>query len=216
MTMRVIGLDLTSSPEKATAFAVLTKEMDIAAEGFVTGDEKLIALAEEHRPALVAIDAPLSLPLGLCCLEESCTCHPVSSRKGRQCERELSALGIGCYYTTKRSIIKGMVYRAIALKEKLEGRGFAVIEVYPYASRVRLFGKLPRKTTVAGRRALQESLRRLIPDIPSPQESLLSHDALDALLAAYTGILYINDQTEALGDPAEGLLHIPISGCRMD
>ena len=214
--MRIIGLDLTGSPEKGTAFAVLTKEMDIVAKGFVTSDEEIIALAAEQRAALVAIDAPLGLPLGLCCLEESCACRPISSRKGRKCERELSALGIGCYYTTKRSIIKGMVYRAIALKGKLEGRGFTVIEVYPYASRVRLFGKLPRKTTAAGRRVLQERLRRLIPAIPSPQESLLYHDTLDALLAAYTGALYIKGQTEALGDPAEGLLHIPLSGCRTD
>jgi predicted nuclease with RNAse H fold len=213
--MRIIGLDLTTSPEKATAFAILTTEMDIVAEGLVTGDEETIALAEEHRPALLAIDAPLSLPLGLCCLEESCACRSVSPGKGRQCERELSALGIGCYYTTKRSIIKGMVYRAIALKEKMEERGFAVIEIYPYASRRRLFGKLPSKKTVDGRRALQEELRHLIPAIPSPQESLLSHDALDALLAAYTGVLYIKSQTEALGDPAEGLLHIPLSGCRL-
>ena len=94
MTTWVIGLDLTSSPEKATAFAVLTKEMDIVAEGLVTDDEEIIALAEEQRPALVAIDAPLGLPLGLCCLEESCPCRPVSPRKGRQCERELSALCI--------------------------------------------------------------------------------------------------------------------------
>lgn len=216
MIMRVVGLDLATSPEKGTAYAVLTKELDIVAEGFVTSDEEIIALVEEQHPALVAIDAPLGLPLGLCCLEESCPCRPVSSRKGRQCERELSALGIGCYYTTKRSIIKGMVYQAIVLKEKLEERGFAVIEIYPYASRLRLFGKLPRKTTVTGRRALQESLHHLIPAIPSPQESLLSHDALDALLAAYTGVLYIKGQTEALGDPVEGLLHIPLSGCCMD
>jgi predicted nuclease with RNAse H fold len=207
--MKVIGLDLTTSPEKAAAYAVLTQEMDIVAEGFVTANEELIALAEEHRPTLVAIDAPLSLPLGLCCLEESCPCRPASSRKGRRCERELSALGIGCYYTTKRSIIKGMVYRAIALKEKLGGKGFSVIEVYPYASRVRLFGKLPRKTTEAGRRGLQEGLHCFIPAIPLTQESLLSHDALDALLAAYTGVLYLKGQTRALGDPAEGLLHIP-------
>jgi predicted nuclease with RNAse H fold len=210
MTMRVIGLDLTASPEKATACAVLTTGMDIVAEGLVTGDEEIITLAETQRPALVAIDAPLNLPLGLCCLEESCACRPISSSKGRQCERELSALGIGCYYTTKRSIIKGMVYRAIALKERLEERGFAIIEVYPYASKVRLFGKLPRKTTVAGRQALQERLRHLILAIPSPQESLVSHDALDALLAAYTGVLCLKGQAEALGDPAEGLLHIPL------
>jgi predicted nuclease with RNAse H fold len=123
----------------------------------------------------------------------------------------LSALGIGCYYTTKRSIIKGMVYRGISLKTKLEKQGHTVVEIYPYASRLRLFGPLPRKTTVAGRRALQEGLQRLIPSVPSPQEDLLSHDALDALLAAYTDFLYNCGETDALGDPSEGLLHIPTS-----
>ena len=207
--MRALGLDLTTSSHKKTAYAVLDKEMVLLATGFVTDNEEIISLAEELRPTLVAIDAPLSLPLGLCCLEESCPCHPISAGSGRQCERELSALGIGCYYTTKRSIIKGMVYRAIALKDRLEGRGFEVIEVYPYASRVRLFGELPRKTTVAGRRTLQVKLRHLIPSLPAPKERLLSHDMLDALLAAYTGILYLDGQTQALGDPIEGLLHLP-------
>lgn len=207
--MKALGLDLTTSPYKKAAYAVLTKELELLATGFVAEDKEIIALAEELRPILVAIDAPLSLPLGLCCLEESCDCSPASPRKGRQCERELSALGIGCYYTTKRSIIKGMVYRAIALKERLEERGFKVIEVYPYASRKRLFGKLPRKTTIAGRRTLQIKLRHLIPSLPAPKEQLLSHDMLDALLAAYTGILYLEGRTQALGDPVEGLLHLP-------
>ena len=207
--MKVVGLDLTASSKRKTACVVLDERLRIAACEFLAEDGEIVAFVEEHRPALVAIDAPLGLPLGLCCLEETCSCRPASARKGRQCERELSALGIGCYYTTKRSIIKGMVYRAIALKKKLEGRGFAVIEVYPYATKVLLFGKLPPKTTVAGRRALQARLRRLIPAVPPPQEVLLSHDALDALLAAYTGVLCIQGQTEALGDPAEGLLHIP-------
>jgi predicted nuclease with RNAse H fold len=209
--MNFIGMDLTTSPRKKTACAVLDAEPRLQDRVLLGSDEEIAAFVEAHRPALVAIDAPLSLPLGLCCLEETCSCQPVSPRKGRQCERELSALGIGCYYTTKRSIIKGMVYRGISLKTKLEKQGHTVVEIYPYASRLRLFGPLPRKTTVAGRRALQEGLQRLIPSVPSPQEDLLSHDALDALLAAYTDFLYNCGETDALGDPSEGLLHIPTS-----
>ena len=207
--MNFIGLDLTTSSKKKTACAILDAEPRLQDQVLLGGDEEIVAFVEAHRPALVAIDAPLSLPLGLCCLEETCSCQPVSPHKGRQCERELSTLGIGCYYTTKRSIIKGMVYRGIRLKAGLEKQGHTVIEIYPYASKVRLFGPLPRKTTVAGRRALQALLQHLIPSVPSPQENLLSHDALDALLAAYTGFLYYCGSTEALGDPSEGLLHIP-------
>jgi predicted nuclease with RNAse H fold len=207
--MNFIGLDLTASPRKETACAVLDAGLHLRGQVLLGGDEEIVAFAGGYRPALIAIDAPLSLPAGLCCLEETCSCRPVSVRKGRRCERELSALGIGCYYTTKRSIIKGMVYRGIRLKADLEGRGYTVIEIYPHASKLRLFGSLPRKTTVAGRRALQEGLRRLIFSVPSSQETLLSHDSLDALLAAYTGFLYACGETKALGDPAEGLLHIP-------
>jgi len=208
--MNFIGIDLTTLPRKKTAGAVLDADLRLQDRASLGSDEDIVAFVEAHRPALVAIDAPLSLPLGLCCLEGTCSCQPVSPHKGRQCERELSTLGIGCYYTTKRSIIKGMVYRGISLKAELERRGHTVIEIYPYASKVRLFGPLPKKTTVAGRRALQALLQHLIPSVPSPQENLLSHDALDALLAAYTGFLYDYGRTEALGDPSEGLLHIPI------
>jgi predicted nuclease with RNAse H fold len=207
--MNFVGIDLTTSPKKKTACAVLDAELRLQDQVLLGGDEEIMAFIEAHRPALVAMDAPLNLPLGLCCLEETCSCQPVSPHKGRQCERELSALGIGCYYTTKRSIIKGMVYRGIRLKAELEKQGHAVIEIYPYASKRRLFGSLPKKTTVAGRRSLQKVLQRFIPSVSSPQEDLLSHDALDALLAAYTGFLYDCDRTEALGDPSEGLLHIP-------
>lgn len=209
--MNFIGMDLTTSPRKKTACAVLDADLHLRDQALLGSDEEIAALARAYQPALIAIDAPLSLPLGLCCLEETCSCQAVSPRKGRQCERELSTLGIGCYYTTKRSIIKGMVYRGIRLKADLERRGRTVIEIYPYASRLRLFGPLPRKTTVAGRGALQKGLQRLISSVPSPQETLLSHDALDALLAAYTGFLYGCGETEALGDPSEGLLYIPTS-----
>jgi len=207
--MNFIGIDLTTSPKKETTCAILDAELCLRDWASLGSNEEIVAFVEAHRPALVAIDAPLSLPLGLCCLEETCVCQPVSPGKGRQCERELSAWGIGCYYTTKRSIIRGMVYRGIRLKTELQRRGFTVIEVYPYASRVRLFGPLPRKTTVAGRWALQALLQRLIPAVPSPHEDLLPHDALDALLAAYTGFLYNWGETETLGDPSEGLLYIP-------
>jgi len=115
---------------------------------------------------LVAIDAPLSLPNGLCCLEESCSCQPRARVKGRSCERELARLGIPCYFTTKKSIIKAMVYRGIRLRTELEAMGYEVIEVYPYASKVRLFGKpIPAKLKPAGLAFLKQHISQLLPDI---------------------------------------------------
>lgn len=207
--MYFVGLDLTASARRKTAFVALGEGLQISEQGFCGEDEEIIVFVEHNHPAIIAIDAPLSLPQGLCCLEESCPCQAASNCKGRQCERELSKLGIGCYYTTKKSIIKEMVYRGIRLKGELSSRGFVVIEVYPYASKVCVFGRLPPKGTTEGRKVLQRHLQELIHALPPPEEKLYSHDLLDALVAAYTGYLYFQGKTEALGEEAEGLIHIP-------
>ncbi len=111
----------------------------------VMSDGDLVGFTRDHQPTVIAIDAPLGLPLGLCCLEESCSCKPLAEMKGRLRERELSRLGIGCYYTSKRFIIKKMVHRGIQLKDELTNLRCEIIEVYPYASELRLFGALPPK-----------------------------------------------------------------------
>ena len=207
--MNYLGLDLTKSPLKATAGAVVDESLHLVAWGLMGPDEQILSFVEEHHPQVVAIDAPLSLPLGLCCLEESCPCRPLREGKGRECERQLSRLGISSYYTTKRSIIKEMVYRGLKIAKKLSERRWPFIEVYPYGSKVRLFGKLPPKTTCQGRALLQGHLQRCGIQISFGGEKLLSHDLLDALVATYTGYLYARGETEALGDPQEGLLHLP-------
>lgn len=196
-----LGLDLTSSPQRETAAVALDEGVHLIAQCMLGSDGDIVDFTRDHQPAVIAIDAPLGLPLGLCCLEESCSCKPLAERKGRLCERELSRLGIPCYYTTKRSIIKKMVYRGIQLKDELAKLDDEVIEVYPYASKVRLFGRLPPKTTTKGRRALQERLHGVMVQIPSPDEELLSHDVLDAVLAAYAAHLYARGATEAVGCP---------------
>jgi len=205
-----IGIDLTAG-QRPSSLAALAGAAHLLAQGEALTDADIRAWVATYPAVVAAIDAPLSLPLGLCCLEASCDCRPVGpgSYGGRACERALSRLGIGCYYTTKRSIIKAMVYRAIALKAALEADGHRVIEVYPHASRVRLFGKLPKKSTAAGRATTQQGLMTLASGLPSPDDDLLGHDALDAALAAYTGWLFARGQAVALGDPGEGLLYIP-------
>jgi len=158
---------------------------------------------------LVAIDAPLSLPKGLCCLEESCPCQSANEVKGRSCERELARLGIPCYFTTKKSIIKAMVYRGIRLKIELESMGYKVIEVYPYASKVRLFGKnIPKKATLAGLVFLKQHISRLLPDIV-PYVDGFNHDMCDAAMAAYTAFLHSQGETELYGEAGESAVCLP-------
>ena len=158
---------------------------------------------------MVAIDAPLSLPQGLCCLEESCSCQPQAGVKGRSCERELARLGIPCYFTTKKSIIKAMVYRGIRLKAELESMRYEVIEVYPYASKVRLWGKpIPPKQKPVGLLFLKQHISHLLPNIAAYVNDF-THDMCDAAIAAYTAYLHYQGKTELCGESEEGAICLP-------
>ncbi len=204
-----LGIDLTSAEAKPSACPGLDRELKLIYSGFLHQDSDILKLVSRYGIELVAIDAPLSLPKGLCCLEESCPCQPANEVKGRSCERELAGLGIPCYFTTKKSIIKAMVYRGIRLKIELEAIGYKVIEVYPYASKVRLFGKnICKKTTPAGLAFLKQHISRLLPDIARYVDEF-NHDMCDAAIAAYTAFLHSQGKTELYGEAGEGVICLP-------
>ena len=203
------GIDLTSTEAKPSACLGLDRDLHLIYSGFLNGDSDIVKVVGGHGFKLVAIDAPLSLPEGLCCLEESCPCQPKAEVKGRSCERELARQGIPCYFTTKKSIIKGMVYRGIRLKAELEAMGYKVIEVYPYASKVRLFGRnIPKKTTPAGLAFLKQHIGLLLPSI-APYLDGFNHDLCDAAIAAYTAFLHCQGKTELCGETKEGAICLP-------
>jgi predicted nuclease with RNAse H fold len=204
-----VGIDLTSSPARPSAVVCLTTDLEPVLVDFLHSDSEIITTAEKFHSGLIAIDAPLGLPLGLCCLNKACSCQPRAVGKGRACERELAQMGIPCYFTTKRSIIKDMVYRAIFLRQALESCGQQVIEVYPYATKICLWGRpVPPKHRPEGLLWLKERLAGILPGL-RPCLSCFNHDLCDAALAAYTAFLCYSGQTQALGCPEEGLLHIP-------
>ena len=205
-----LGIDLTGSGRRPSAYALLDARDDVIDVGYVGGDADILRLVERRAPRFVALDAPFGLPKGLCCLEESCACSPESPQPGRACERELaSRFGIPCFWTTKRTIIKAMVYRAIGLRAVLEERGAAVLETYPYAIKVRLFGRnLPRKSTREGVAYLRRRLLALLPSL-APWVETLGHDLCDAVVAAHAAVLHHRGGTEVLGDASEGAMVIP-------
>jgi len=192
-----LGVDLTSSEARPSGYAVLDGQAHLAAVGLAATDEEILSLAERWRPRLLALDAPLSWPL-----------EPAS--KGRQCELLLAREGVGTFRTTQRTIIRALVERGIALSAEMRSRGFEVIEVYPYGSKVRLFGRpIPRKTTPEGRTWLRRRLETLVPNL-AERKVTLTHDELDAVMAAYTALLRDRGQTEDLGDPNEGRICLPL------
>ena len=207
--MSYLGIDPTSGSQRPSAFAVLDDRGRLRDVGLVREDDEILALARRWRPRYVAIDAPLSLPRGMCCLDEGCPCAPVSPDGLKAAERALVKEGIGLFRTTKRSIIKRMVCRAIGLRRALEEQGHAVMEVYPYASKVRLLLRpIPKKTTKAGRQWLRQRLEGLVPGLREHRRALID-DELDAIVAAYTAYLRGQDQAEAAGDPQEGVIYVP-------
>jgi predicted nuclease with RNAse H fold len=206
------GIDLTSTEAKPSACLGLDGKSQLVYLGFLTKNTDMVALLNFYSPQVIAIDAPLSLPLGLCCLDEGCPCQPKSFRENRQCDQELRRQGIPCYPTTKKTFIKDSIYRGIVLKASIGHdlkQAGQVIEVYPFASKVRLFGKaVPRKTTKQGMDFLREKLGEIIPSL-KPYSDILDHDLCDAAVAAYTALLYHQNRAKALGDSEEGLIFIP-------
>ena len=204
-----MGIDLTSKEAKPSACLGLDNQLNLICLDFPNGDSDILQVVSKYEFELIAIDAPLSLPKGLCCLEESCSCQPAAEGKGRDCERKLTKQGIGLFRTTKKSIIKAMVYRGIRLKNELEAKGYEVIEVYPYASKLRLFGKpIPSKLKPEGLTFLKQRICQLLPDI-TPYVDGFNHDMCDAAIAAYTAFLRYQGKTELCGEPEEGAICLP-------
>jgi predicted nuclease with RNAse H fold len=212
VTSNYFGLDLTSGKQKASACVSIDNEPGIIKAALIFSDKDIITIIRKSQPEVVAIDAPLSLPEGLCCLDKQCPCKPLHEYKGRWSEQLLARAGFPCYFTTKKSIIKNMVIRSMKLKEELEKYKIKVIEVYPYASKTILFGKLKRKTTTAGISQLRETLDSLLRDSDS-SISKWNHDLCDAAIAAYTGLLWYRNATKKLGNDSEGYIFIPDNSC---
>ena len=207
--MSVLGIDLSASSKKPSFHALLDGNSKLAHMGKFSAYDELLEFLEVHNPSLIAIDAPLSLPLGLDCLEESHPCTPALEHKGRASEQEMARMHIGCFFTTKRSIIKTLIYRGLEIYRDLMDKGYQVVEVYPYATKVILFGdKLPPKNSARGLVFLKDRLSGLIIDM-GPYVDDLNHDGCDALLAAYTASLHEENKTDSLGVAEEGFVVVP-------
>jgi predicted nuclease with RNAse H fold len=192
-----LGVDLSSSVARLSGYAVLDEQARLRSVGLVRTDEEVLSLASRWRPRLVALDAPLSWPSS-------------PDTRGRQCELRLAHEGIGIFRTTRRTIIRPLIERGIALSTAMRELGLEVVEIYPYGSKVRLFGRgIPKKTTSEGRTWLRRRLEALIPRL-ADHEGSLTHDELDAVVAAYTALLRDGGLSEEVGDAAEGLICLPL------
>lgn len=207
--MLCLGVDLCASPSRASTLALINGDGELTELTLFKEYEELLSILEENSPSVIAIDAPLGLPLGLDCLEEDCLCSPVNQHKGRIAEVELAKMGIGCFYTGKKSIIKKLIYRGVKFRQNLNKQGHDVIEVYPYATKVMVFGdKIPSKSRPESLQHLRERLPILVPGA-EPYMDRLNHDRSDAVLTAYTAYLHLKGETDSLGIPEESMISLP-------
>ena len=152
---RVAGVDLAAGEENETGFAVI-EGLKLHTSGLFTLDEITDAVM---GAGVVAVDAPLSLPWGRCCLERDCGC----SRYGHFRRSDMEARRYGGVLPLTWRGMKELTLRGIELRKRLEGE-VKVIETHA--------GTVRRMRNITGE--LRETF--------NPGE--LNRHRMDALIAA--------------------------------
>lgn len=198
-----VGIDLAGVPNRETGVAILRAgRLDLLARA--GGDEEVMAFARmAGRRGTVAINAPLTRPLGRCCLDDDCPCRTDPGTRSRQLERELARMGVPALAT---GLINVLARRGARLAAALQAEGYEPLEVYPFAT-LKLLGLPWRgKRTPAGRRRIRHALKPLVPGLDRQHAS---EHQLDAVVCALTASLWRQGRTRTVGIPEEGLMTVP-------
>jgi hypothetical protein len=195
--MRVVGIDLAGSPKRRTGYCLFAGGR-VETRVLYTDTDILRALYEDN-PEIVAVDAPLSLPFGRCCLLEECSCRGKAHL--RACDKTLLSMKIH-FFPITLGPMRLLTTRGMKLAESLAERGIRTIEVYPGAAQD-LWG-IPRKQKDV------EGLRTGLEGVGLCSISKgLSHDELDAISCALVGKDVLEGKGLAVGIPQEGLMFLP-------
>ncbi len=192
--MKAAGIDLAGVATRPTGFCLMDAGRRARTSVLHTDDE-IITATTGGRADVVAIDAPLALPRGRESLSVRSNVHL------RECDRELLRMGIKFFPLTLGPMRK-LTERGIRLKGLLEARGLTVVETYPGASQDILH--IPRKGRGLDR--LAEGLRAIGIKGLRPE---MTGDELDAVTCALVGLMYLNGEHQAIGDPDEMLMILP-------
>lgn len=192
MNMTYVGIDLAGVETRPTGFCILDRNLK-ASTSIVYGDREIVGSVLEAKPEIVAIDAPLALPIGRESLEKRNDIH------FRECDKKLLEMGIKFFPITLGPMRK-LTERGIRLKGILERKGFEVIETYPGAaqdilniSRKKDLGKLEQGLKKIGIKGLDKK----------------TGDELDAATCALVGKMYVEGKYLAIGDEREVLMILP-------
>jgi len=181
----IIGIDLAAKATKPTGWALLRNKQIQACHLYTTRD--ILAHTLDCSPALVAIDAPLTLP---------------KRNAMREADRQMHKLGYPVLPPRFRAM-KSLTLRAIRITKKLKEGNLKVIEVHPASTRKAL--GMPTKNW----RHTQEILQQIGYKGDIEKRPLTPHE-IDAVTAALTAHLYLEGKTQQVGEPKEGYIVIPL------
>ncbi|MBI1744572.1 DUF429 domain-containing protein [Candidatus Acetothermia bacterium] len=194
----VVGLDLAGSPKRPSGFCWL-KGRDAETQELYS-DEEILETISPIKPALIAIDAPLTLPRGRHCLEDDCYC--AGGNHFRECDLELRRMKIRVFPLTLGPM-RMLTKRGMALASKFNKMGYKTIETYPGAAQD--IWKIPRQKDPKG---LKKGLRQFKLNGALGKRGLSVHE-MDAICCALVAQLHLQKKSLALGDPTEGLMILP-------
>jgi len=196
--LNYVGVDLAGSISRPTGACIMNGQLQVRC-AVLHSDDEILGLVEESRAKVVAIDAPLALPIGRHCLGEHCR----GREHFRACDLALRRMGIR-FFPISLGPMRVLTQRGMNLRRKLEHRRVEVIETYPGASQD-LLG-IRRKQY--GLRDLQRSLEDLgcSGDITVRE---LTGDELDAVSCALVAKEYSEGRYLAIGNPSEIMMILP-------
>jgi len=131
--MRIVGLDLAGSPKRRTGYCLLASGR--VETRILYADTDILRALYEDKPEIVAIDAPLSLPFGRCCLLEECSCRGKAHL--RVCDKTLLSMKIH-FFPITLGPMRLLTTRGMNLAESLAKGEFA--QLRSTRARHRTFG----------------------------------------------------------------------------
>jgi len=180
----IIGIDLAGSSKNPTGWA-LWKNKTVKTKLVYTSKEIMESVVT-NKPSIIAIDAPLRLP-----------------KKGilRSADKEMIKRGYRVFPPTLPAM-KKLTSRAMRINKLIVEKGYKTVEVHPTSTRKAL--NMPLKDWGKIQTLLKDI--GLKGDVETRQ--LTPHE-IDAVTAALTAYLQIQNQTESVGDEEEGYIIIP-------
>ena len=196
--MKAVGIDLAGVETRPTGFCVLDGNLN-AHTCLLYSDRQVIEMIEQVSPYVVSIDAPLALPKD----RPSLSAKYKNRSHLRECDKILLKMGIRFFPVTLGPMRK-LTQRGTKLRKILEGKGFKVIESFPGAAQDML--GMPRKQK--GLEKLRKALIKYGIKGDIEKREVSDHE-LDAATSALVGLLYLEGNYVAIGDPEEILMILP-------